>query len=165
MLCLNLNFWTFNSILMKSWNCKQISWMWTASGCGLGHHQPYWSNENKNWIEYKIWICFLLSSPSSNPLSSSQIKSKKESFELIGRRLFSPTNTFSYAKSIYNLKSAHHATSLVVVKIHQVSKLPRFLETLFVRAVNKSLGKIDSIPQVVTAMCHKITKVLKMLLE
>ena len=54
--------------------------------------------------------------------------------------------------------STHHATSLVVVEIHQVSQLPRFLETLFVWAVNKSLGKIDSIPQVVTAMCHKITR-------
>ena len=47
MLCLNLNFWTYNSILMKSWNCKQISWMWTASGCWLDHSQQYLSNKNK----------------------------------------------------------------------------------------------------------------------
>jgi len=44
-----------------------------------------------------------------------------------------------------------HSASLVVVKVHQVSQLPSFLQILFVRSIDKSLREIDSIPQVVAA--------------
>ena len=52
--------------------------------------------------------------------------------------------------SLLFVKLFYHSASLVVVKIHQVSKFSRFLETLFIWSIDKSFGKIDSVPQVVT---------------
>ena len=53
---------------------------------------------------------------------------------------------------------AHHSASLVVVKVHQVSQLPSFLQILFVRSIDKSLREIDSIPQVVAEVEQNIIK-------
>ena len=43
----------------------------------------------------------------------------------------------------------YHSSRLIVVEIHQVSQFPSFLQTFLIRSINKSFGKIDSIPQVV----------------
>ena len=53
---------------------------------------------------------------------------------------------------------AHHSAGLVVVKVHQVSQLPSFLQILFVRSIDKSLREIDSIPQVVAVVEQNIIK-------
>ena len=52
----------------------------------------------------------------------------------------------------------HHSAGLVVVKVHQVSQLPSFLQILFVRSIDKSLREIDSIPQVVAEAEQNIIK-------